>query len=330
MSFTIQQIEQYAESSKFREAMGIDSHAKLEFSLLGQGEYNVNYLFTHPVSGQKLVLRKNTGSQMNLADQIGYEYHALKLLESSTRTPRPCYLDSENQILVMEYLPGRALDYRTDLPLAADCLAQIHAVKVPQDCHLLCPEHPIAAMFEECCRMAQVYLDSPLGNIKTKRKLCNMMKAAQKFEQRTDPMLRCIINTELNSGNFLINGSGKPNYLIDWEKPLIGEAAQDLGHFLAPTTTYWKTDILLDSEQKRQFLYQYCSSRGGEVSLEQLESRVAQYERMTCLRGVTWCAMAWVEYQNPDRPIQNGDTYRKIQDYLSEDFLNWLWEHYFV
>ncbi len=29
---------------------------------------------------------------------------------------------------------------------------------------------------------------------------------------------RCCINTELNSGNFLMNGAGKDNYLVDWEK----------------------------------------------------------------------------------------------------------------
>ena len=99
---------------------------------------------------------------------------------------------------------------------------------------------------------------------------------------------------------------------------------------MAPTTTYWKTDILLDSEQKQQFLRQYLHSCPADISMRQLKSRVAEYERMTCLRGVTWCAMAWVEYQDPDRPIQNRQTYRKIQDYLREDFLSWLWEHYFV
>jgi len=45
---------------------------------------------------------------------------------------------------------------------------------------------------------------------------------------------------------------------------------------------------------------------------------------------VSWCAMAWVEYQDPNRPIQNQATYQKIQDYLTEDFLNWIWNSYFV
>ena len=32
--------------------------------------------------------------------------------------------------------------------------------------------------------------------------------------------------------------------MIDWEKPLWGDPAQDLGHMLAPTTTFWKTDVI--------------------------------------------------------------------------------------
>ena len=78
MNFTIQQIEQYAASTRFREGLAIPSGKSIKFSMLGQGEYNINYLFTHPVNGQKLVLRINTGSQMHLLDQIGYEYYALK------------------------------------------------------------------------------------------------------------------------------------------------------------------------------------------------------------------------------------------------------------
>ena len=63
-----------------------------------------------------------------------------------------------------------------------------------------------------------------------------------------------MVNTELNSGNFLIN-EGARSYLVDWEKPLLSEAAQDLAHFLAPTTTFWKTDTILDREAVGQAVY---------------------------------------------------------------------------
>ena len=40
----------------------------------------------------------------------------------------------------------------------------------------------------------------------------------------------------------MIGNSKEDSYIIDWEKALIGECEQDLAHFLAPTTTFWKTD----------------------------------------------------------------------------------------
>ncbi len=39
------------------------------YQMLAQGEYNRNYVFTHPVTGKKLVLRVNCGSQMHLRHQ---------------------------------------------------------------------------------------------------------------------------------------------------------------------------------------------------------------------------------------------------------------------
>ena len=329
MSLNTQQLRAVT-NFRFQQELGIPESAQLSFSMLGQGEYNINYLFTHPVTGQKLVLRKNTGSQMHLSDQIGYEYHALRLLRHSGRTPQPYFVDSQHQMLVMEYLPGRALDYRTDLRLAAECLAQIHAVPVSSDCRLLRPQDPVQAMLNECRQMAGVYLRSQQAPMKTKQQLVRLLDAAEKRRRTQQEMPRCIINTELNSGNFLINGAGKPNYLIDWEKPLIGEAAQDLGHFLAPTTTYWKTDVRLSKEEKEQFLRDYHTASGRKDDFDQLQSRTAMYETMTCLRGISWCAMAWVEYQDPTRPIQNHGTYQKILEYLTEDFLGWIWKNYFA
>ena len=53
---------------------------QIAYQPLAQGEYNINYWFVHPLTGKKLVLRVNTGSQMHLEKQIEYEYHALELL----------------------------------------------------------------------------------------------------------------------------------------------------------------------------------------------------------------------------------------------------------
>ena len=105
---------------------------------------------------------------------------------------------------------------------------------------LAIPKDPLVAILEECEDMFSVYVHSSDRNPYTQAHIRSMLdKAWQIQKQNIVPMsYRCCVNTELNNGNLLINGNTKTNYLIDWEKPVYSEPAQDLGHFLAPTTTF--------------------------------------------------------------------------------------------
>ncbi|MEG1971656.1 MAG: aminoglycoside phosphotransferase, partial [Oscillospiraceae bacterium] len=99
---------------------------------------------------------------------------------------------------------------------------------------------------------------------------------------------------------------------------------------LAPTTSFWKTDIILTQEEKAKFIDEYIAFSGKKTDVKKFYSRVKIYEAMNCLRGVSWCAMAWVEYQNPKKLIRNQFTYQKIQSYLSEEFLMAIENQYFA
>ena len=126
-----------------------------------------------------------------------------------------------------------------------------------------------------------------------------------------------------------MNGAGKENYLIDWEKPLYGDPVQDLGHFLAPTTTFWKTDVILTEEEMTDFTRKYIQAVNGRFDVSGIEERLNIFIPITCLRGITWCAMAWVEYQEPGRLIRNEETFKKMEDYLNQDFLDMIEERYY-
>jgi aminoglycoside phosphotransferase (APT) family kinase protein len=325
----IKGLKEYVQNSEYRNALGLPAEVTEKYALLAQGEYNINYSFTHPADGRKLILRVNCGSQMHLDDQIGYEAGALGILESSGRTPKVYYVDGSKKklahgVLVMEYLPGKALDYRRDLKAAAECLADIHSVPVPQDSKLLSPGEPLRAILDECEEMVKIYMDSPLPDSGTKEKIRGMLdrgwESLKKSEENS--AYKCCINTELNSTNFLINQGEERDYLIDWEKPLYGDPAQDLGHFLAPTTTFWKTDVILTKDETDKFINDYIEAVGGRFPTVGLKERVYEFIPITCLRGVTWCAMAWVQYKDPDKLIFNESTFRKLEAYLSGDFLD--------
>lgn len=324
---------EYVHSADFLSALELPADSLLAFSPLGQGEYNVNYRFTHPVSNRELVLRINTGSQMHLADQIGYEFSALKALESSGRTPKALFCDGSKSILpggalVMEWLPGRALRYETDITDAAEILADIHALPVKEGTKLLRPDAPLQSIYEECLAMAEHYLRwesaSPAVCRLIEDMICEIGKRPLRSAAKSAP---CIVNTELNSGNFLINENGH-SYLIDWEKPLLSEPSQDLGHFLVPTTTFWKTDVILTPEDIRAFVDRYIAAAAQRFDTSEIRERLPLYFSTTCLRGVTWCAMAMVEYSSPGRSISNADTFRKIGQYLDEAFLRNILDNY--
>ena len=330
-----QRIINYLNKSSLKDSLGIPKAAPLELLPLGRGEYNINYRFAHPISGKNMVLRINTASQMHLEAQIEYEFNALKLLKKTGRTPEPYYVDGSKSILpygvlVMEYIEGRPLEYNWDLRKAAAIFADIHCCDTAGADFLIKPEDAAGAILDECKAMAAVYFDSAMCDTRRKNRLRsfissveNRLEASGNFKGQSS-----IVNTEVNSGNFLINEDIQACYLVDWEKPVLAEAAQDLAHFIAPTTTYWKTDCILNEEHIQKFLEEYCSFSKGRIDLEAVKQRISAFLPVTCLRGIIWCAMAWVEYNRPDRLIRNEYTYKKICEYLEDDFMNLLEERY--
>ena len=314
----------------YREALDLGAEVREEYHFLARGEYNENFVFTHPNTGKQYVLRINHGSQMQLERQISYEAHALKLLEKSGRTPKLYYCSEksgEPGILVMEFLEGIALDYGKDLKLGAEILADIHGLpyKREEDIgedHLYFAKDPLVEMLSESARLQRVYELSPFMEDSVYSRLHALWKKGMEEKERGEKLFRqeefCIINTELNSGNFLMNGEGKKNYLVDWEKPLYGHFAQDLGHFLSPTTTFWKTDYILSEKEIKDFLEHYQKCR--DIELPALQEQTALFILYNCIRGLSWCAMAYTEYKK-GRDLQNEDTFQKIKDYLQDPFL---------
>lgn len=330
-----EKIQSYLNHPIFLRRMGLAPESRIEWKPLAQGEYNANYLFRTSEDEKKWVLRLNFGSQMHLDHQIAYEFNALKLLEASGRTPRVLFYDEDmDQLpygaLVMEWLPGRPLRYETDMRVAAMILADIHALPLPSAHTLLAPEHPADNIYRECLEMAEHYLIWDQADPSVKCYLRKMIEVIGQLPLQAESIApRCIVNTELNSGNFLIN-EGTPSYLIDWEKPLYSEPAQDLAHFLVPTTTYWKTDVILDVSQIRDFYRHYLNALGGRMDTSVLAERIKLFFRVTCLRGISWCAMAKREYEQPGRSLKNEYSYRKINAFLEEDFLRMILDTYMI
>lgn len=295
-----------------------------EAQCLAAGEYNANFIFDQ----DRQILRIALGSQLHLDDQIAYEYKALQALSVSGVTAQPYELQAYSPFfgfgyLTEEFLPGRALEYETDLLKAAELLARVHGVDPKRAPHLRKASYPFRVMQEEFESMFSHYEAWPKKNTATEEKILKLWSRLDKDIIESPVQEPVIINTELNSGNFLINEEG-PSYIIDWEKPLLGEREQDLGHFLVPTTTLWKTDNLLSWTDIAPFIACYEAYSGYKVNIDRLIS----YLQYTCIRGLTWCAMAYVHYNEASKGLRNDETYKVISMFLTEPFIERI-EMYF-
>jgi hypothetical protein len=135
----------------------------------------------------------------------------------------------------------------------------------------------------------------------------------------------CVVNTEVNSHNFLVDGEDAR--LVDWEKAVRSLRYQDLGHFLVPTTTLWRSEYVYGEDEKLRFLERYRDLAGLRVPLEELREKTRILERTILLRGLSWCFMAYYEYTRGDRALSSAYTFRKIRKTTSRRYRG-FWRAY--
>lgn len=322
----IQQIKDYILTKTIYKTLNISKDFTIHF--LAQGEYNLNFTISDIL--KKYVFRVNLGSQIGLDKQITYEYNALKTLELSGVTPKVYHVDDtktffEYGILIMEFLYGEPLTYDRDLKKASQIFAKIHSLDITKNSKTFIIEQNIFSQrIKESNRLLKNVLDSDVISVDLKKFFIKFLEWAENNEHKQsyymNNSIHVINNTEVNSHNFIIGD--KKSYLIDWEKPVISDPCQDLTQFLATTTTLWKRNYILSKDETKMFFKSY--NHYLDIKVNDIEERVHLYTPYLYLRALSWCAYAFLEYQNPYKNIFNPDTYNKIKEYLDVDFIKRL------
>lgn len=288
-------------------------------TFLAAGEYNENYLVTNEQG--RFVFRINHGTQLALENQIEYEFGVLKALSESRVTPLPyaysLQADSLGQgVLLMEYLPGKPLDYARDLPAAARIFARIHAQ--PSSDALIVQDDPARDIAAESLGLIRRYPGPHYPHVRERlfdyHKMIIESAGAMASRYAGEPL--CIVNTEVNSGNFCISETRAG--LVDWEKAVVSYRYQDLAHFFVPTTTLWKTGYRFSEEDKREFLRIYLENSPARLSIEDAYEKTLMMEKVILLRALSWCYMAYHEYTAETRELAHNDTFATITRYLDE------------
>lgn len=323
---------------ELRDALGLPSDARIELHPLGRGEHNTNFWFWDEANNRKLVLRVNHASQIGRTDQATYEFCALQELMPSTRTPLPLYLDDTRErishgVLVISFEEGAWLDFDDDAQVheAAAILADIHSVTPEPNTFLMRPGDPLKAQFEECLGYVKKYRASGLEEPFVISYVERFIKATEKAIRTTTPHdANHIINTEAIPSHFLMpDGAGTHGirgHMVDWEKPIIGEVEQDVAYFLSPTTTIWDTDFIFSREQRSAFIRQYWKAVDGRFAKGDFAKRFPAYVMSNCLRGITWCCGAVVDYRDDARPLKTDRTRELLKVYLSQEYLEQVWQ----
>lgn len=344
------------ENDDLRHALDIAEDVKLVARPLGKGEHNENYLFTEPDTSRAFVLRVNVLPQPFHDNQVAYEFAALKELEPSGCTPKPLYLDDSDELfehgaLVESFCEGEQLDFDHlrdgDLRCAAQLMANLHAIEPSPGCPLHRPVDPLKDLYKECLGRFDYYLHSGFEDARVTAWMQRYIEAVQPaLETNCDAAdLSHIVNTETLASHFLIpHASAKeaashagvsgtfcrhPGCFVDWERPIIGEVAQDLAFFVSPATTFWDSEYLFPRENIEVFLHDYWQAVDDRFAKGTFETRFWAYFKMSLFRSAMFCCKALARYAEGGHGYTTEKTKGKLPIYLSDEFNEMLLRDYF-
>lgn len=316
----------------------------IQVAFIADGEYNENYCVNH--DGCCYVFRINHGTQLGLENQMEYEYRVLQTVAPSGVTPVPIRLipkrtEFPRGALVMSYIAGVPFNYERDWRKAAGVFAAIHALPPAPD--LIHQKNPIADIVAESTGLLNRH--SPHPRERTGRLIREYARRISAIGETEDRQMAreglSIVNSEVNCTNFISPVDDSSNVepipggktesahrealavaqgvkLVDWEKAVVSSRYQDLGHFLVPTTTLWKSPYRFDESTRRAFLEEYHRISGCTSSIDELDHRTRVLENTIILRALSWTYMAYYEYTQTDRALKNSDTFERICSYLDD------------
>lgn len=268
-------------------------------------------------------------------------------------------------VMIISFCEGVELDFDNlqpnDLHCAVQLMANVHAVKVTENTSLFRPKDPLGELFKECIKRFRFYYSSAFEDSRITKWVERFISVTQSMLDNTTPNTydcRHIINTETLPSHFLVpspasskasnsasdkaNSPNKnklnarrdyercsnPGYFIDWERPIIGEVAQDLAYFVAPTTTFWDSNYLFPQSQIEKVIDDYWKAVDGRFEQGNFQRRFKAFQIMTILRSTTWCCKALVQYGTKGEH-KTDKTAEKLPIYLSDEFMEYLATEYF-
>ena len=341
--------EYLAGNVRLLDALGLEPGRVSGLEPLGKGEHNRNYVFEAD-DGRRFVLRVNMVPQPFHDDQVAYEFAALRALEGSGCVPRALYVDSSDAapgrgVLVETFCDGRELDFDHlrdgELRCVMQLMANVHSVPVAGVSSLFQPKDPLRSLFDECVERYAAYKGTAFEEARYCRWIERFLDETQDAIDAAPSMAAegHIVNTETLASHFLITDEAaasaaaseadgaycdRPGMFVDWERPVIGEVAQDLAFFVAPTTTFWDSDFLFPRSDIAGFVEGYWQAVDGRFSRDGFDARFWAYLKASVLRSQTWFCKNAARYAGGGQGHVVQRTFDKWDVYTSDEFNDML------
>ncbi len=280
------------------------------------------------VRGRDLLLRVPKQSQfaMAAADNLHYQATCFRRVGKSGHAPgleaviEPCEGVPMGALLV-ERIEGRAPSLPKDLGALAECMAQVHALPVPEsEQRFPLEDHkdPIAGAMKEIERQA-LFLDDAALSSKARQELDAELAWARDFAAKSNgrPQPLTLVLTDTHPGNFLIDRKGRA-IIVDLEKALFGSPGTDLAHATIYSSTTWDTDVYaeLSIDEVTAFYQRYLETVPKELA-EALRPWILPLRRITMLRAITWCAK-WRVLQSREKTA-NKHAAQSTEDWSADN-----------
>lgn len=256
------------------------------------------------IAGTDLLLRVPRQSQMRLDAKrnLAYQAACFERMARSGHTPRlhaviPPSADLPMGALIVDRIRGGVLKAPEQLPAAAEALAAIHALPVPQEedrAPLMDQADPMVETLAEVLVQAK-FLDAAALHPESRALIERALAEAKADCETLGRAPKTLISFDAHPGNFLVQEDGRA-FLVDLEKGRYGGAGFDLAHATLYTSTTW--DVATYSEPSHAEIngfYDAWRQAMPRAMAAELEPFLLPMRRLMWLWSITWCAKWRVE-----------------------------------
>ncbi len=287
------------------------------------------------IEGTDWLLRVPRQSQMrlNAAENLTYQKTCFDRMSASGHTPEcRLFIPPSDELpmgaLLVRRIHGEVLQLPRQLELAAEALAAIHALPLPehsQRAPLIDQSDPMADTLTEVLTQAD-YLPQAQLPTDTVKMIEEEIAAAKKDVAQLAVSPIALVSFDAHPGNFIVEQDTQRAYLVDLEKGRYGGAGFDLAHASLYTSTTWDTATYaeLSSDDIQNFYAAWSDAMPPALSA-QWQLYLLPMRRLMWLWSITWCAKWQVESNQQLKASKN--IIANAEDWSAENTDDALIEH---